>query len=408
MQSQRILAIDLGKRKSVCCDYDPATGQHTFGSLPTTPADMHALLVRHPDHLVVIEICPLAGWVSDLCRTLGRSLQVVNTNGEPWNWRKVKDKSDRQDALKSARMQAMGQHEYVHVPLPAVRQWRELIQHRDAQVSRATSSKNRIRAILDRQGEPHGPAGKSGWTQQALAELGRQAKPLSECSELELWRGMLHEELTSLRDTQARIDAVTARLDAMADASPRVRRLTTVPGVGKRTAEVVVAMLDDPRRFHNVRQVGAYTGLTPRRLQSGDMDRQLGISRAGSGLLRKMLVQASWIGQRNNPWMRETFARVCGDKRDRRKKAIVAVARHLFVRLWAMDRDGKDWNGPAAQMLPRRSKQTTTRTTSDAPVRRRLGGDGDGGGGGGGAGGSGGPRVSGVVALGALPQTPPH
>lgn len=352
---QRILAIDLGKNKSVSCDYDPATGQHTFGTLATTPAEVHDLLAKHSGHLVVIEICPLAGWVSDLCRALGVALKVVNTASEQWSWKRVKDKSDRGDALKSAMMEAMGQHRYVHVPSPAVRQWRELIAYRDDQVSRATASKNRLRAILDRQGE-RWPAGKGGWTAAALDEMARMARPLAECGETELWRGMLHVELASLRDTRERVEEVEAKLDAMAEASVRVRRLTTVPGVGRRTAEVVAAMLDDPRRFGNVGQVGAYTGLTPRRLQSGQMDRQLGISHAGSGLLRKMLVQASWAGQRNNPWMREVFERACGGKRDRRKTAIVAVARRLFVRLWAMDKSGRDWNGPPAAPLPRRAR----------------------------------------------------
>ena len=344
---QRTLAIDLGKRKSVYCDYDPQAGQHTFGSLATSPADVRDLLARHPGHLVVIEICPLAGWVADLCRALGVALRVVNTAGEPWSWKRVKDKSDRGDALKLAMMEAMGQHRYVHVPAPAVRQWRELIACRDDLVRRATASKNRLRATLDRQGE-RWPAGKGGWTDAALAELARVARPLAECGGTELWRGMLHVELASLAYTRERVAEVEARLDALAAASPRVRRLTTVPGVGPPTAEVVVAMLDDPRRFANVGQVGSYAGLTPRRLQSGQMDRQLGISRAGSGLLRKMLVQAAWAGQRNNPWMREVFARACGGKRDRRKTAVVAVARRLFVRLWAMDRSGQDWHGPAA------------------------------------------------------------
>ena len=350
---QRILAIDLGKKRSVFCDYDPASGAHTFGALATTPADVHDQLVKSPGHLVVIEICPLAGWVSDLCQALGVAIKVVNTASEQWSWRKVKDKSDRGDALKSAMMQAMGQHRDVHVPSSAVRQWRELIAYRDELVSRGTASKNRLRAILDRQGK-RWPAGKGGWTAAALEELAGLARPLAECGETELWRGMLHVELASLRDTRQRVEEVEQKLDAMADASVRVRRLTTAPGVGKRTAEVVIAMLDDPHRFGNVGQVGAYTGLTPRRLQSGQMDRQQGISHAGSGLLRKMLVQASWAGQRNNPWMREVFARACGGKRDRRKKAIVAVARRLFVRLWAMDKSGRDWNGPPAATLPRR------------------------------------------------------
>jgi transposase len=159
---------------------------------------------------------------------------------------------------------------------------------------------------------------------------------------------MLHEELSSLNQTLSHIAEVTGKLDAIAQSSPRVTRLKTVPGVGNRTAEIVIAMLDDPRRFKNVSQVGAYTGLTPRRVQSGEMDRQLGISHAGSRLLRKMLVQSSWIGQQTNPWMQQTYERISGGKPERKKKAIVALGRRLFVRLWAMDRDEKEWNGPAA------------------------------------------------------------
>lgn len=378
---QPILAIDLGKNKSVFCDYDPRDGQHVFGTLPTTPQEMHELLVKHPGHLVVIEICPVAGWVSDLCRTLDVAVKVVNTTSEQWSWKKVKNKSDRGDAVKIATMQAMGQHRYVHVPALAVRQWRELIGYRDGQVSRATASKNRIRAILDRQGQ-RWPAGKSGWTAAALAELATMARPLAECEATTLWHGMLHEELASLNHALERIAEVTRKLDAMAQADDRVRRLKTVPAVGNRTAEIAIAMIDDPKRFGNVGQAGAYTGLTPRRLQSGQMDRQLGISHAGSRLLRKMLVQAAWIGQQTNPWMRETFARVSGGKKERRKKAIVAVARQLFVRLWAMDRDGKDWSGPAAVKPPsRRTKQTAAAAPG---VRRGLGAS--------------------KVALGALPQ----
>lgn len=342
-----ILAIDMGKNKSVYCRYNSCDGKHSFGRIATSPKDFHDLLVEHPQDTVVIEVSPLCGWVSDLCGALGVKLLVVNTASEAWSWKKIKDKSDRKDAHKIAVMQAMGQHRYVHVPCSEVRQWRELIAYRDDQVGRVTACKNRIRSIFDRQGETW-PAGKSGWTQAALRELKSWTRPLAECDQQNLWRGMLGEELCALEQTRARLEQVGAKLDQLAQASDRVRRLTTIPGVGNRTAEIAVAMLDDSKRFKNVSQVGAYTGLTPRRCQLGQMDRQLGISYAGSKLLRKMLVQSAWVGQQTNPWMQETFARLSGGKPDRRKKAIVGLARKLFVRMWAMDRDEKDWNGPAA------------------------------------------------------------
>ena len=95
---QRILAIDLGKRKSVYCDYDPAGGgggggggggAHVFGTVATTPAAVHDLLAERPGRVVVIEVCPLAGWVSDLCRAVGAEVKVVNTADERWSWRRA-------------------------------------------------------------------------------------------------------------------------------------------------------------------------------------------------------------------------------------------------------------------------------------------------------------------------------
>lgn len=57
---QPILAIDMGKHKSVFCDYDPRTGQSQFGTMPTCPQSFHDLLVERCGRIVVIEICPLA------------------------------------------------------------------------------------------------------------------------------------------------------------------------------------------------------------------------------------------------------------------------------------------------------------------------------------------------------------
>ena len=76
----RILELDLGKYKSVACDYEAETGRHRFTTIPTNPKALHDLIVdREPDR-VVIEICSIAGWVSDLVRALGMEIQIVNPN----------------------------------------------------------------------------------------------------------------------------------------------------------------------------------------------------------------------------------------------------------------------------------------------------------------------------------------
>jgi transposase len=222
-----ILAIDMGKNKSVYCHYNPADGKHRFGRIATSPKDFHDVLVEHAQDTVVIEVSPLCGWVSDLCSALGVKLLVVNTASEAWSWKKIKDKSDRKDAHKIAVMQAMGQHRYVHVPSSEVRQWRELISYRDDQVGRVTACKNRIRSVFDRQGQSW-PAGRSGWTEAALKELRSETRALEECDGKSLWRGMLHQELSALEQAMERL--------AWATAPPRSRWRCWTIRVGSRTS----------------------------------------------------------------------------------------------------------------------------------------------------------------------------
>ncbi len=120
----RILALDLGKYKTVACEYEAENGRHRFVTVLTTPKALHDLIVdREPDR-VVIEICSIAGWICDLVRTLGIEIQVANTADERWRWRKVKHKNDRRDALKAAQLSAVNQVCLVHVPQIDVRQWR--------------------------------------------------------------------------------------------------------------------------------------------------------------------------------------------------------------------------------------------------------------------------------------------
>lgn len=343
----RILAIDMGRSKSVACDYVAETAEHTFQTLVTAPGDFHDLLVEKGPDLVVIEICPAAGWVRDLCESLGVKLIVANTCDEPWRWRKMKVKTDRKDALKLGKLQAMNQISPVHVPAIDVRQWRSLIQYRQTLVCDATSIRNRIRGILDQVARKL-PSGSKAFSEAAREEWEKElGRELQACGKDELWRGMIQVEAARLRELEKHIETVETKLDEIAAADERVQRMKEVPSVGQRTGELVVAMLDDARRFARGKQVGNYAGFTPKKYQSGDMDRDGRISRGGCALLRALLVQASWIGvSRKVPWMKEVFERVRRGTDKRKKKAIVAVARHLLVKLWAMLRDGTRWQEP--------------------------------------------------------------
>ena len=237
----------------------------------------------------------------------------------------------------------MKQLPLVHIPNKAVRQKRSLIGYRRKLVERRTKIKNSIRALLDREGLSM-PAGKAGWSQSALQKLKCMAVPISEISNDCLWRGQLWMELLQLEHIEYGLAEVTSALDSLGKKNTEVQLLQSIPGVGPRLSEAIVAYLDSPERFDNGKQVGSYAGLTPKQYQSGSMDIQGKISGHGNVLLRSLLVEVSWSGIRYNRWMRETYQRVLRGSPSRKKIAITAVARKLLVRCWAMLRDEQIWH----------------------------------------------------------------
>lgn len=336
------LALDLGKFKSVACVYDDASGRHQFQTIGTSPTAVHDLLVKVAPARVVIEACSIAGWVADIVRMLGIELEVANANTDPWKWQRVKRKTDRDDALKLAKLSAMHQLPMVHVPEPAVRQRRALIKYRHVLVDRRTGIKNTIRSLLDSQGLSW-PARSRGWTIAAIKALSALSRPLPECDALNLWRGELHLELRMLEQVSALIAEADKKLDALGAKDARVLKLKTIPGVGDRLAELVVSTIDDPHRFKNGRQVSAYAGLVPKQYQSGTMDRRGRITGHGPGLLRRVLVQVAWGMQRREGRGKAVFEQLCHGSRTRRKQAVVALARKILVWCWAMLRDDSVW-----------------------------------------------------------------
>jgi transposase len=277
---------------------------------------------------------------------LQRPCQVANPLDEAWQWRKVKRKTDRDDAYKLVRMYLLGELPTVHMPTPQDRASRTLIGFRHRLVERRTAICNHIRALFQRQGLEL-PPGQQAWTEAARAHWKTtQARPIDTCALQEMWRGEPQVELALLEALQTQIEALDKKLDALGKANAQVQLLQSIPGVGPRTAEAVVAYLGDPHRFQNARQVSAYAGLVPRQFQSGTIDRKGRITKRGPSFLRKILVQCSWLMLRYNAWGAALIERISRGQKGRRKSAVVALARKLLARCWAMLRKGERWKEP--------------------------------------------------------------
>jgi transposase len=157
---------------------------------------------------------------------------------------------------------------------------------------------------------------------------------------LDAWRGLRRQ-----------VAAYDAALRAEAKQRREVRLLMSVPGVGAITALAFASAVDDPSRFSSSRDVGAHSGLTPRRHQSGETDRTGAISRWGDGLVRTYLYEAANVllgrVRRWSP-LKAWAARLA--QRSGGTKARVALARKLAVVMHAIWRSGGPfrWTAPAA------------------------------------------------------------
>ena len=363
MGYRTILGLDLGKFKSVCCAMRPDDGgAHAFETLPaTTPAALRDWLARHvaaaagdaAGVLLVIETCDAAGWVYDAAVALGVACTVVHASGdERWSYRRVRRKTDRDDALKLARLALLDQLPTpVHMPCPRQRQRRRLMLHRRSVVTRRTQSRNAIRSIYSQQGLPLARGNKQ-WTRAGVAQLAADARPIDECDDgdgLDLWRGRLAAELALMEAADRQLKSLDAKLDALGAADARVALLRSIKGVGPRLAEAVVLHLDDPRRFRTGDQVAAYAGLVPKQLESGTTSRFGHITGRGPGLLRSLLVEGAWMVWRHNDWAKAFVEKVGRGGRARRKLAIVALARKLLVVLWGMLKTNTPFRPPRAR-----------------------------------------------------------
>jgi transposase len=345
----RILALDLGKFNSVLCAFDSATAASSFCSLATDRQTIQDRLsefatgVDRTNTLVVFETCEISGWVYDVVTAMGFIVAIANPSTEAWRWTKVKRKTDRDDALKLAKLASMNQLPTVHMPPPQQRQKRRFVHHRRSLVQRRTQSKNQIRAIFGQQGIAL-PRGTRCWTKAGIEQIQLEAKKVTACEVDDLWRGRLDIELKLMALIDHQIKIIDKKMEALAD--DKVKLLMTVPGVGIGLATTVVVHLDDPHRFKSAGQVGAYAGLVPRQNQSGEVNRHGHITRRGPSLLRGMLGEVAWMVYRHNAWAKAFVDRVSRGIKARRKIAIIALARKLLVRLWAMLRDNKPWRDP--------------------------------------------------------------
>jgi transposase len=154
----------------------------------------------------------------------------------------------------------------------------------------------------------------------------------------EVLRTTLDPQLAQIDALSRQIKTYDKQIDQVSEERyPITSHLRLIRGVGPITSLAYVLAIGDPHRFSKSRKVGSYLGLVPRRDQSGARDPQLRITKAGDPLVRKLLLQCAHyiLGAHGEDCdlRRWAEARVPPGDRGARKRALVAVARKLAVRM---------------------------------------------------------------------------
>jgi transposase len=280
--------------------------------------------------IVGIEACGYTNWFEELMEQLGHKL-LVGDAAEIRRLARRRQKNDRRDADLLLDL-------LVHNEFPALfrysRESRELLRqlrYRHKLVKLRTMVINTLHAL----------AINCGLSLRAklLTKGGRQqlrALQLSAISQQQ------RDELLSLADELTRrIQTVEQWLQTQASSDARVQRLQTHPGVGLLTSLCLVHTLGDLSRFSSTRKVAAYLGFDPMEDSSAERKVYGGISKAGSRLLRYLLVEAGQTAAKDDEHLKQFYRRLL--PRRGKARAKVAVARKLLIRCFIMGRAEIDY-----------------------------------------------------------------
>jgi len=275
---------------------------------------------------VAMEVGPSSLWVSTKLKSMGFNVIVANARKLRMIWGDS-NKTDEKDAEKIARVARFDPqllHGIEHRSMSA-QQMLTVIRAREHFVSARTRCINCVRGILKSLGINDLPSCASNRFGDKMYEY------LTD--ELIPTLGELLEECKNLSEGICRLDD---RIQQISEEScPEAIKLQQIPGVGPVTALSFVLTIDNPKRFHKSRDLGPFLGLTPKRDQSGETDKQLSITKQGDRYLRSLLIgSAQFIlsNRSSESDLKNYGLRIAArGGKTAKKKAVVAIARKLAI-----------------------------------------------------------------------------
>jgi transposase len=325
------VGVDLGDQWSNYCILGLGGETLAEGQFRTRRQETAEFFQGFATSRVVVEVGTHSAWVREIIAGFGHEVLVANPRLMEGSKRRRR-KNDRIDAEKLARLGRIDPkslHPIQHRSTE-VREDLLVLRARDALVKSRTELINSVRGLVKSMGARVSGCSSDAFSQKATTEIPVEV------------RDTLQPLLRLIATLSDEIKIFDQRIDKLAaEKYMHTQLLRQVNGVGPVTSLAYVLTLETPLRFARSRDVGPYLGLVPKQEDSGDSQPQLGISKAGDRMLRKLLVgSAHYILGPFGPDtdLRRFGMRLCerGGK-NAKKRAAVAVARKLAVllhRLW--------------------------------------------------------------------------
>lgn len=326
------IGVDFHARQQTICYLTTDTGELLLHQLKhQDKAAVRAFYAQFIGQVIVgLEASGYSPWFERMLEELGCEIWLGNAT-EIRRRARWRHKNDRRDA--ELILDLMVHDEFPRLYLPPVqsREVLRMLRYRQKLIKIRTIGKNSLQALALQAGLAKGP---HLFSKAGLQEL--RTIPMSPARqwEREQWLQLLEPVNEQLLQTML-------WLKQQSQADQRISRLRTHPGIGLLTALCLVHSLEPVSRFANTRKVTAYAGLDPLERSSAERQRFLKISKAGSRVLRFLLVEAAHAAIRKDADLRRFYQRLAA--RHGRPKAKVAVGRKLLIRAYIMLRDEIDY-----------------------------------------------------------------
>jgi len=298
-----------------------------------------------------LEAGPLSQWLYAAMKEEGLAVELLETRHVRDAFKSMPVKSDRNDARGIAQLMRLGWFRPVHCKSMDAQETRAVLTARKLVQSKLLDIESSLRGILRGFGLKVGETTVRTFAGR-IQELVTGHPTLEEIA-----KALLSAHAVLLREFKG----FEKRVRRMARANTKARLLMSTPAVGPIVALTYAAAIDDPARFTSSKKAGPHFGLTPKKYQSGEIDRSGRISKIGDASVRAALYQAAHI-------MLTKRVQGCSElkswgmrigQRAGMRKAKVALARKLAVIMHRMLADGQAFNS---------AKSARTVTTKSARI----------------------------------------